>query len=227
MPLTLNVAKADLNLESAYAQPEFGLFRDTSGLIGRLFTRLQPHGLRLRDVRIDRGGESVADFHVACHLYNFRVGVLVRTEKVEIGCLNVEEQDVDQFGSVAVEALSAVKEYQPALVFRSHAMGVAMHGTLESASVKDYLSQFAKNLPGGLGPQTGNGGVIYFGADDDRILSSVTFDISGLLPESLFVRTYAVWDARKVEPSALPARAKTFVRQALDAFGLEVPTLRS
>lgn len=80
MPTKLNVAKADLNLESAFAQPEFGLFRDATSLLHQLFARLQPHGLRLPDMKIERGTGSIGDYHVACHLYNFRMGVLVRTK---------------------------------------------------------------------------------------------------------------------------------------------------
>jgi len=227
VPLTLNVAKADLSIESAFAQPEFGLFRDTPGLVEHLFRRLQPYGLRIQDMKIDRGGGNMAELHVACHLFNFRLGVLVRTDKVEIAWLDVRDTDVDQFGAASVEAFSAVKDHKPAVTFRSHALGVAMHGTLEGSSTRDYLSRFAQNVPGGLGPPTGSGGVMYFGAEDDRVLSSVTLDVSGVLSEGLFVRTYVVWDANKVEPSALPARATAFVRHSFDAFGLEVPALGS
>lgn len=226
MSLKLNVAKADLHLESAYARPEFGLFRDTPGLIGHLFTRLQPYGLRTQDVKIERGGGSLADYHLALHLWNFRLGVLVRTEKVELACLSFGETEVEQVGAVTVEALSAVKAHHASVEFRSHTLSVAMHGTLEGSSVKDYLSGFARNLPTGLGPPIGNGSVIYFGAEEDRIASSVTVDLSGVVSDGLFVRTYVVWDASKTEPSALPARAGTFVRLAVDAFGLEIPTLR-
>src|SRR5262249_37570852 len=109
---------------------------------------------------------------------------------------------------------------------RTHTMNVVMHGTLEGKSVREYLSTFARNIPTTLGPQTGNGGVVYFGAKDDRIVSSVTVDVSTLLNDGMFVRPYAVWDANKVDVWALPARVRVFVREALDAFGLEVPALR-
>ena len=225
MPLTFNVARADVSLESTYAQPDFGLFRDTTGLVGHLFGRLQPHGLRTQDVKIERGDGSVADFRIACHLFNYRLGVLVRTEKVESACLNVLEGEVEQFAAVTIDALSAVKEHQPSIVFRSHTVAVTMHGALEGASTGDYLSRFATNIPSGLGPLTGCGGVMYFGTEGDRILSSVTVDLSGVVPGGLFVRAYAVWDASKVEPSVLPARVRAFVRRAVEAFGLDVPTL--
>jgi len=105
-------------------------------------------------------------------------------------------------------------------------MGVGIHGRLEGESVKDYLSRFVRNIPTGLGPPIGNGGVVYFGADEDRLLSTVTVDMSALLPDGLFVRTQVVWDANKVEIPSIPMRAVSFVRHALERLGLEVPTLR-
>ncbi len=227
MPTTLNVTKADLSLESTFIQPEFGLFRDTPALLRQLFTRLQPHAPQLQNMKIERGNNTIGDFHMACHLYDLRVGVRIYTEKVSVVCINVLDNEGEKFGRLMVDALSAVKEHQPTVVFHTHTMNVVMHGQLEGKSVKEYLSTFAKNVPTGLGPQTGNGGVVYFGAKDDRILSSVTFDISALVPDGMFVRPYVVWDANKVEVSALPVRAAAFVREALGSFGLEVPTLRS
>ncbi|MBI2160204.1 MAG: hypothetical protein HYU25_07500 [Candidatus Rokubacteria bacterium] len=227
MPLKLNVAKADLSVESGFAQPEFGLFRDTPKFLQHLFTRLQPHAPQLQNLKIERGNNSIAEFHVVCHLYNFRVGVRVFTEKVGVVCIDVQENEVERFETVIVDALSAVKEHQPAVAFRTHTMGVMLHGTLQDKSARDYLATFVKNVPSGLGPHTGNGAVIYFGAQEDRILSSITMDLSALVPDGLFLRPYVVWDANKIEVAALPARATAFVRQALDAFGLEVPTLRS
>jgi len=227
VPTTLNLSKADLSLESAFVQPEFALFRDTSALLRHLFTRLQPHAPLLQNMKIERGTDNIGDFHVACHLYDFRVGVRIYTEKVSVVGLNVLENEVEKFGDLIVNVLSAVKDHQPTAAFRTHTMNVVMHGKPEGKSAREYLSTFVKNVPMGLGPQTGNGGVIYFGAKDDRIVSSVTFDISALLPDGMFVRPYVVWDASKVEVSALPARATAFIREALRAFGLEVPTFRS
>lgn len=226
MPITLNVERADLSLESVFTEPQFALFRDTNGLLQQLFTRLHPHGLTLQQLKIERGNGSIGDFHVACQFYNFMMTVRVRAEKVETLCLEVPETHVERFGAAIVDALSAVKAHLPTLAFRTHTMSAGMHGRLEGESVKNYLSKFVTSVPTGLGPQLGNGGVLYFGAEGDRVLSSVTVDLSSLTPDGLFVRPFVIWDATKVEVTTLPSRATAFVRHALDCFGLEVPTLR-
>ena len=227
MPSRLHVAKADLNLDASFTQPEFSLFRDTDGLLQSLFARLQQHGLRLQDMKIERGTGSVGEFHVACYLYNFMMAVRVRPEKIEIGCFEVPENYVERLLAAIVDALLAVQSHLPSLIFRAHTMGVALHGTLDGESVKQYLSKFVGNVPSGLGPQIGSGAVFYFGAEDDRLLSSVTVDLSAVLTDGLFVRLYVVWDAKKLQVAAIPSQATGFARHALDCFGLEVPTLRS
>src|SRR5436305_562715 len=116
---TLNVAKADMSLESAFVQAEFGLFRDTPALLRHLFTHLQPHAPQLQNMKIERGNDTVGDFHLACHLYDFRVGVRVYAEKVGIICINVLDNEVEKFSRLIVDSLSAVKEHQPTAAFRT------------------------------------------------------------------------------------------------------------
>lgn len=227
MPTTLSVIKADLSVESVYVNPAFGLFRDTPALLQHLFVRLQSHAPQLQNMKLERGADnSFGDLHVVCHLYAFRVGVRVYAEKVSVICINVLEDEVERFSALIVDALSAVREYQPAVAFRTHTMSVALHGTLGGQSVKEYLATFVRNVPSGLGPHTGNGGVMYYGPEDDRILSTMTLDLSGMVSDGLFIRPHVVWDANKVDIRNLPARATGFIRQALGAFGLEVSALR-
>lgn len=227
MPNTLNVARADLIVESAYAQPEFGLFRDTAALFRRLYEQLQPHALQLQNMKLERGSGNLADFHVACHMYNFRAGVTVHAEKAGISWVNLLDNEIEVFNSLFLCALAAIKEHQPTVVFRSHTMTLGLHGALEGKSVNDYLSTFVRNVPEGLGPHTGNGGVMYFGPSGDRLLSTITVDLSAVVPSGLFVRPHIVWDGSKIEVAALPASAMAFLRQALGAFGLEIHSLRS
>jgi len=226
VPLTLNVAKADLSLDSAFVQPEFGLFRDTPKLMRHLFEHLQRHSPRLQDLKIERGNNSVGELSVECHLYNFQTGVRVFTEKVNVVSINVRQDEVERFETVVVGALSAVKEHQPTVAFRTHTLSMLLHGALQNKSGRDYLAAFVRNVPTGLGTHTGNGFVMYFGPEEDRLLSSVTVDLSALVPDGILFRPYVVWDANKVEVAALPSRGFAFVRQVLDAFGVEIQTLR-
>jgi hypothetical protein len=233
VPTTLNVDKADLNVESAYLRPEFGLFKDTAALFQRLFVRLQPHSPQLQNMTIERGApstigaNSIGEFHVMCQLYNWRAGIRVYTEKVTISCVNVLENEVDAFTSLIINALLAVKDHQPAISYRTHTLSAVLHGRLEGRSVDEYLGNwFSGTMPRALGPHIATGGVIYFGSDEDRILSTITLDRSTLVPDGLFVRPFVVWDGGKVDVDNLAARATAFVVQALAAFGLEISALR-
>jgi hypothetical protein len=227
VPTTLNVVKADCTLETAFAQPYLAMFRDTPGLLQSLLTHLQAHAPQLQNIKIERGNESVGDFHVVCHLYDFRTGVRVFTEKVSVACVNIQDREIERVGAVVVDALSAVQAHQPAISFGTHTFTVAIHGRLEDGSALQYLSNFSNNVPTGLGPFTGSGSVMYFGPKDDRILSTMTVDLSALVPDGLLVRPYVVWDAKRIELRELPVRGAEFVRHALGAFGLEVSPLRA
>jgi hypothetical protein len=224
--MKLNLSRADLKIESFFVQPQFGLFRDTLGLMHQLFSLLQTHGLQLQHMKIERGTGSIGDYHLLCHLYDFAMAVLVRPDKVETNWFQIPENFGDTLGHATLDALTAVQRHLPSLAFRAHNLAIALHGELEGTPVKDYLSRFVTNTPAGLGTQTGSGAVFYFGAKDDRLLTAITVDFSAMVPGGLFVRPFVVWDAAKVAPANLLERAILHVREILNALGLEIPTLR-
>jgi hypothetical protein len=225
VPNTLNVIKADLTVESAYVQPEFEMFGDTPALVKRLFVELQGHDPQIQNMQLERGSNNFGELHVNCNLYDSRVGIRVYADKVVLIWINLTNNEIERFGSLFVSALGAVKGHRPAIQFRTHTMNVVLNGHLKGQPVRDYLSTFVRNVPEGLGPRSGNGGVIYFGPADDRILSTFTVDLSATVSDGLFVRQYVVWDGSKVGVAEFPRRATAFLRQAVGAFGLEIPSL--
>ncbi len=227
MPIKFNVQNASLTLDSAYLQAEFGLFRDNQSLIQQLFTRLQPHGLSLQNLKVERGNGSIGDFHVACQLPNLAMTIQVRAEKVQTACIEVPESLVGSIEAAVIASLSAVQAHIPALRYASHTLVVGMHGQLEGRTSKDYLSRMVTNVPSGLGAVIGNGGVLYFGAHEDRVLSTVTFDVSAVVRDGLFFRVYVMWDASRVGIVDLPSRMRAFLLRCTAAFDLEVPTLKA
>jgi hypothetical protein len=62
------VSQAEFQLEAGFNQAEFSLFRDTNSFLDHLFKALQPHGLRLADVKVETGSGSAAEFNVVCYL---------------------------------------------------------------------------------------------------------------------------------------------------------------
>jgi len=219
-----SVERSELSFEAGFSQPEFSLFSNVAPLLQRLYARLQPHGLKLTDLRLERGTGGVAEQNVLFYLFDYWMTVRIRVERIEIHCSTVPNREyVDKFKAAMVDVLRAVQELKPDFLFRAYAVAVDVHAKLEGQSVRDYLAQFVANIPKGLGSSTGNGAVFYFGPEGDRLLSSVTVDPSALIPEAVFAKVHGLWDASKVTAEVLSGNAEAFIRQGLDSLGLQVP----
>lgn len=224
MAIKLEVAKADLTFEAGFPQPEFDLFQDVSTLLNRVFKRLEPYGLRLSDLRVERGAGNVGDQHVLCYLFNYWMTVRIRVERIEILCSELPRDYVERIKAAITDVLRAVKDYRPNLDFRAFAVAVGLHVKLQDQPVRDYLARFVANIPQELGPSTGSGALFYFGPEGDRLLSTLTVDLSAVVQEAAYLRLHGVWDAKKVALDSLSGTADTFVRQALASLGLQLPT---
>lgn len=223
MGIRFDVSRADLSFEAGFSQPEFGLFRDTQALLHQLYKALEPHGIRLNDMRIERGTGSAADFHLLCYLFDFMMTLRVRVDRLEVYCSQLPEDYLERFSFAIVHALGALRAHWPALTYRAHALAINLHGLLDSVPAKEYVPRFAANIPAGLGPSMGSGTVMYFGPEGERTFSSLTVDISALVANGLYIRSYVVWDGKKVDITALPKLGQAFVKQALDQLGLQLP----
>jgi hypothetical protein len=187
--IKFDVSKADLSLEAGFTQPEFGLFRDTQGLLHQLYRVLEPHGIRLTDIRIERGAGNVADFHLLCYLFDSMMTLRVRVDRMEVYCSQLPQDYLERFGSAMVNALGALRGHVPALGYRAHAFAISLHGLLEGVTAKEYVARFATNIPAGLGPSVGSGTVMYFGPEGERTFAGLTVDLSALVANGLYVRT--------------------------------------
>ncbi len=222
MPINFHVGRADLHFEAGYNEPEFALLRDPAGMISQIFKSLARHGVRLSEIRIERGASSAADFHVLCYLFNFWMTIRIRVDRMEVICSEFPRDYAEKYGAAIVDSLGAIRSFKPELNFRAYALVIGLHGTLESNSTGRFLSRFAANIPSGLGPAVGTGTVMYFGPEGERQMCAVTVDRSAVLQDALFVRTHVVWDAKRVESQDLPKMAGAFVRQALSEIGLHL-----
>lgn len=218
----LDVEKADLSFEAGFVQPEFALLRDPPGLLRHLFLRLEPHGLRLGDMRIERGTGNVSDFHVLCYLFNYWMTVRIRVERVDVFCSELPQDHVQRFGAAITDTLRAVQDHSPSAAFRAFALAAGFHGRIEGQAAKEYLGRFISSVPSDLGPSLGGGAVFYFGPEGDRLLSTITVDMSAVVPEAVYIRTHFVWDAKKVRIEALPSLGEESVRQVVNRLELEL-----
>ena len=130
---------------------------------------------------------------------------------------------MERFKAATLDVLRAIKDYKQDLSFRAFAVAIGLHAKLEGKQVRDYLAGFVVNAPKSLGPPTGGGVVFYFGAEGGRLLSTVTADVSAVVPDGLFIRVHGVWDAGHVSAEAVPGMADAFVRKALESLELQVP----
>jgi len=223
MPSNFHVARADLNFEAGFSEPEFAFFRDTSELLRQLFKRLEPHGARLSDIRVERGAGSAADFHVLCYLFNFWMTIRIRVDRIEIICSEFPRDYAEKFSAAIVDTLGVISSFRGDLSFRAYALVIGLHGSVDGISTEKFLSRFATNIPTGLGPSVGSGTVMYFGPANERQMCALTVDRSAVVQDALFVRTHVVWDAKRVESQNLPKIADAFVRQAITEIGLQFP----
>jgi hypothetical protein len=220
----IHVERSDLAFEAGYPEPEFDLFRDGSALLSHLYKRLQPHGLKLSDLRVERGSGNVAETHLLCYLFDYLMTVRLRVERIEINWTAIPNpEQTEKFKAATVEVLKAIRDLKPDFVYRAFAVAVGMHARLEGQSARDYLAQFGTKAPVRLGPPTGEGHVFYYGSEADRLLSVITVDMSALVPDGIFVKIHALWDAGKVSPESLSTGiAEGFIQQALENLGLQL-----
>jgi len=216
---------ADLAFEATFPEPDFQMFADGPSLLHDLFKRLAPRGLRLNDLRFDIGSGSAAERpQVICHLFNYLMTIKVGFERVEVVCSQMPSNLVEPFKAAILDALLAVRDHRSSISFSTFVLSVALHTKLEGVSVRDYLARFAANVPEGLGPPTGNGAAFYFGPDGDRLLTSVTIDVSTPVADGLFIRVRSVWDGKKVALDSLLQTADGYTRNVLQRFNLQLPT---
>jgi hypothetical protein len=218
MSLPFEVTQGTVSVQADFAEPAFHLFQDSPALYSALFGRLSRHGLRPADMKVEFGDSTLGDFHLRCFLYAFAVTIRVRIERVEILC-DATKLDRDKMGEVIVDALEAVRSRLPDPSLKAYTVDSAVHGSVKDKKAADFVSQLTKE-PLKVGPPIGAGCIFYYGPDSGRLSSSVALDLSGYIKDGVFLRVYAVWDGKGVEPSAVPSLASTYFETVLSTLGL-------
>lgn len=216
------MSQAELQFEAGYTQPEFGLFRNEPLLLHHLFARLEPHGLRLNDVRLEHSSAKVVDQQIILNLFNYWMTVKIQIEKIEVTCTQLPRNYVEKMNLAILDILRAVTEYRPELTFKAFAVGVGLHAKPEGQTSREYLARFVANPPQNIGASTGNGVVFYLGPEGDRMWSSVTADVSVVVQDAMWLRILGTWDAKKVLPNLLPGIVESFVQQVLEKLDLQI-----
>jgi hypothetical protein len=222
VPVKFIVSRSELTVEAGYQRPQFGLFRDESRLLPSLAERLSVHGLKLADMKIERGSGTLGEMHLLCYLVDYVLTVRIRVERVEIYCSPFTDENKKPVIAAALETLNCVRESLDG-DYRAYAMSMNIHGLLENQSGKAFLARLVSPPPPDAGPVVGNGVAYYFASSGDRIASSLALDVSAIATDGLFARPQATWDSSRLPLDQLAERAEDFVRRTLGSFDIEVP----
>ena len=222
MPVKFVVSKSDVTFEAGYQQPEFGLFREDAGLFARLVSRLSSYGLKLSDMKVERGSGTLAEIHLFFYLLDYLLTVRIRLDRAEIFCSHLTDENKKRVIAATLDTLDCIRENIGGQ-YRAYALTMNIHGLLENQSARTFLSKLIVAPPAAAGSVSGNAVAYYFSPVDDRIASSLTFDVSATAADGLYARPQATWDASRVPMVQLADRAEEFVRRALGSFGVEVP----
>jgi len=222
VPAKFLVSRSDATIEAGYFQPQFGLFRDEGGFLARLLTQLSPHGLKLSDVKIERGNGTLSDLHLLCYLFEYLLTIRVRVDRVEIYCSHLTEDNKKAVTAASLDTLTCIREHI-GREYRAYALSMNIHGPLEGLPARTLLARLVTTPPADIGLVTGNAVAYYLGALEERIAGSLTLDVSAIAPDGLFARPQATWDASRMPLEQFAERAETFVRRTLASFGIEIP----
>lgn len=199
------IAQGDLSFQAEFAQPAFELFENRSKPYRALFAALARHGLRLTDMRPEKGSGTLGDAYLQCTLFDFTTSLRVRLERLELTCLDLKRVDRTQLEELIVDSLEARSRVFPSEIsFKTYGLSISLHGLLPVRDVKEFLAGFLKTVPQNLGPPVGSGCVFYYGAEGEQVTFSLALDLSAAVANGLFVRLYMVWDAGRLAIKAIP-----------------------
>lgn len=216
------VKSGDIFFQAFYSRPVFGLLQNAPSLSEQLFARLNRHGLRLSDIKIENGLGTLNEAQATASFLSLSTVVKIRLDTIEVNCFNARAVAEEQIGDLVIGALEAVKLHAPTLIFDAYTFALGMHGLLQGTTAVDFLQGFSNPPESRLGPLSGTGMVLYYGPSEGRLRAAVTADLSGVIDGALFLRPTAVWQASAVPISSLPTLGRAFIDDAMKQFNIEV-----
>jgi hypothetical protein len=214
--------RSEAALNAEFAEPAFALFRDPLGLHQSIFARLSPFGLRLTDIKAERGDGSLGDGSFNYSLLSLFISIRLRFDRIEFLCSDLSRVSRAQAASVAVGVLDTVQTRPGNTAYRAFTLALGFHGVPVGVTPKDFVEQFSKGGPVLRGGPLGSGTVFYYGAEAEQVTATATIDLSALSTDAIYFRCNAVWDATKVSPRDLQGMGEKFFNETTGAFGLEI-----
>jgi len=215
-----HVEKSDVTIHANFQAPFWPLVHNMPSLYSALLDGMREFGVGSQAIRNDSGDGSLGGYNVNFGMLEFRAIGRIRLETAEFQCPNLAKQDLDQIERAFVRFADALVTAQSDVRFASWDVSVNLHGQPEEIAAKDYLSGFLSKMPDGMGPCTGSGVVFYFGERPPTISSSVTAEISAILPDRVFVRVHSMFDGAAVPPNQLRRVVQDNLDVGLRSIGL-------
>lgn len=222
MAIDFAVERGDLQLNANYTEPLFALWRETEQLFQRLFAGLSKYGLRLTDLKWDQAANSVGDVQLNFYLFNFAVAVRIRIDRLEVELFDIKKVTADQLEEAVLELVAALRMHKPEIAFSAYSVAIGYHGRLADTTARAFTAQLT-TAPEPLGASTGAGAVFYYGPQEGRTSSAITADLSGVVADALFFRTFVIWDGSQVPINEVRARMSGYMERVLNGFGLNMP----
>lgn len=196
--------------EALFAQPAFGLFKDLPGLITQIYKRFQPLGLQLSGIQ-PHNAENLGETYLRCALPGSTLRLFL--DRLEISSiLERGSRRHDQLGADLGEALQA---HFPEVGFGTHTAILRLHGALSGARPEQVLARLASAAPKSPGSLLVAGAVFHYGADQDRLSSSLTIEPSVLFSDGLFLQARVIYHADKIQIDGLAKDVRRYLGDAL------------
>lgn len=216
------VQQSEALFEARFAVPAFALLSpSTVSLHQNMLLSLGKHGLALGDIRVESGLPNLSGANAIYSLNILNALVRVWLDRLEVFFLDLTRVCEDQMIEITETALETMQRTVPDLKVETCTAVLTMHGTPQNMEVSQFIAQYVKNAPDGLGTVLGSGVVYYLGPAAERRSSSLVLDMSAAVPGAMLVKTSVVFDGTKLPMAHGPAVARDYVFKMLAAMHLE------
>jgi hypothetical protein len=217
------VKQGEATFEARFVSPAFRLLQPVhEGLHQNMLGQLATHGLRLNDIRFESVPAALAEAHSSYSINALAVLVRVWLDRLEISYLDLARVTQKQILEIAGDALKAVQQTVADMTIDTYTLALAMHGAFQDVSLSQFVAQYVKPAPEGLGSVLGSGVVYYLGPEEERRSASFVIDMSAVVSDAAFIRTSVILEGTAVAMSNAASMVRDAVFKILSAVDIEI-----
>ncbi|MDH4187340.1 MAG: hypothetical protein OEV08_10100 [Nitrospira sp.] len=219
--MTFKVKHGEVQFQVIFTEPMFELLDPPSSRFHNTFLNgLSEFGVGLNDIKLAQGVPNLSEACVTFHLLDHNAMIRVQLDKAELTFLETTQLTQERIEKIYRKTFECLKKVANNLRIKEYILNIALHGSLERATLDEFWKGFLVKSPAGLGPAAGNGLVFYYGAGGNTKASSIVADMSARISNGLFVRSSVTLDGSSVSFDALPNAAKEAFSTQIHNLGL-------